>query len=199
VAPAPPSRQDVSPWACFFLAIVIVAVAAVLLRWQGRSWFSTTGVMSAWSGDAWGRENSQQLFDPYTFTHITHGVLIYALVWLLAGKLPLRMRLLLVITLEASWEVYENTDAVIERYRAATMALGYYGDSVFNSVGDTLACVVGFFLAAKLPVRATVWTAIGLELLLTLWIRDSLLLNIVMLIHPIEAVKTWQLEIAGQG
>lgn len=191
-----PSGRDIPPWACFFITITIIAIAAVELRWQGRSWFSTTGAISVWSGDAWGRENSQQLFDPYTFTHVSHGIVIYALVWLIARKLPPGVRLLLGVALEASWEAYENTDAVIERYRAATMALGYYGDSIFNSVGDILACVVGYIAAAKLPVRATVWMAIGLELFLTLWIRDSLLLNIVMLTYPIEAVKTWQLQIA---
>lgn len=190
--PTRPEQHTLPLWACAAAGIAIIAVAIVALRWMGRTPFSTSGLVQLWSADAWGPENSQQLFDPYTFTHITHGALIYGLLWSLAGGLPLRVRGLLAVALEASWEVYENTDAVIERYRAATIAVGYYGDSVFNSVGDILACLVGFALAARLPVRATVALVIGLELVLALWIRDSLVLNVIMLLYPIESLKTWQ-------
>jgi hypothetical protein len=163
---------------------------------MGRIPFSATGSVLLWSGDPWGPENSQQLFDPYTFTHITHGVLLYALAWMVAGQQPIRVRGVLVVALEAFWEVCENTPALIDRYREATMALGYYGDSVFNSVGDILASLVGFLLAARLPVPTTVWATIGLEILLLLWIRDGLALNILMLIHPLESVRIWQLELS---
>jgi hypothetical protein len=182
-------------WACVGAAAATIVGAASVLLWMGRVPVSTTGAVRLWSGDAWGPENSQQLFDPYSFTHVTHGVLIYGLLFLLARRVPLRSRGVLAVALEALWEVGENTNAVIDRYREVTMALGYYGDSVLNSVGDILACVIGFTLAARLSVRTTVCFVLGLEVVLALWIRDSLLLNVVMLIYPIEAVRTWQLEL----
>jgi hypothetical protein len=123
--------------------------------------------------------------------------LLYWLLQLIARRLPLRWRGVLAVAAESGWEVLENTDTVINRYRAATMALGYYGDTVLNSVGDISACAVGFLLASRLPTRVTVTMVILLELTLTLWIRDSLLLNVVMLIYPIAALKRWQLHAAG--
>lgn len=173
--------------------MAIIGVAALILLAMGRTPWYRSGSIKLWTGDAWGPENSQQFTDPYTFTHLTHGALLYLLLHLVARTRPLRARAVLAVALESAWEVLENTDMVINRYRAATMALGYYGDSVLNSVGDILACTVGFALAAGLPARVTVALLIGLEVALMVWIRDSLLLNIVMLIHPIEAVRTWQL------
>jgi len=117
----------------------------------------------------------------------------YWLLWLVARKLPLGLRGVLAVALESGWEVFENSDMVIQRYRAATISLGYYGDSVLNSVGDILTAALGFTLAARLPTRVTVIGCILLEILLVLWIRDSLSLNILMLIHPFAAIKNWQL------
>lgn len=191
-----PSRASPSPtwpWIHIGAAFAIVAAAAVILRSIGRTAFCTCGTISVWTADAWGPENSQQLFDPYTFTHVTHGVLLYALVRIVAGGLSLPTRGVLVVLIESAWEILENTERVIERYRAETMALGYYGDSIFNSVGDILACMVGVVLAARLPVRSTMTLVIGMEVVLTVWIRDSLALNVLMLLYPIEAVKRWQL------
>jgi Protein of unknown function (DUF2585) len=190
-------RQPLSLWACIALGVGIVAVAVLALVAMGRVPYYQFGPITLWYGDAWGAESSQQFTDPYTFTHITHGVLLYALLQLVAPHLPLRTRGVLAVAAESAWEVLENTDLVINRYRAATMALGYYGDSVLNSVGDILACAVGFGLASRLPTRAAVILVVVLELTLTVWIHDSLLLNVVMLVHPIEAVKTWQLRGAG--
>ena len=170
-----------------------MALAAAVLLAMGRTPWCKCGTIKLWTGDAWGPENSQQLTDPYSFTHITHGVLLYFFLRLVAGKLSLQARGVLAIAAESGWEVLENTDMVIRRYRAATMALGYFGDSVFNSMGDILACAVGFLLASRLPTRVTVIMTIALELALTIWIRDSLLLNVVMLVHPIAAVRRWQL------
>lgn len=180
-------------WMYVAAAASIVTVAAMILLAMGRTPWCRCASIKLWSGDVWGPENSQQFTDPYTFTHITHGVLLYVLLHLVASRLPLRARAVLAVALESGWEVLENTDMVINRYRAATMALGYYGDSVFNSVGDILACAAGFVLAARLPARVALVLVILLEVALTLWIRDSLLLNVVMLIHPIQAVRTWQL------
>jgi hypothetical protein len=185
-------RRAGSPWRYVAAAAAIMALAAAILLAMGRTPFCRCGSIRLWTPDAWGPENSQQLTDPYTFTHITHGILLYFIAWIVAPGLSLPARAVLVIAAESAWEVLENTDMVIDRYRAATMALGYYGDSVFNSMGDILACAGGFAIASRLPARATIALVIVLELALTMTIRDSLLLNIVMLVHPIDAVRTWQ-------
>ena len=171
----------------------IIALAAVLLLAMGRTPWGPSGSPGLWSGDPWGSENSQRLADPYTVTHLLHGAVLYWLLWLVARKLPLGRRGVLAVALESAWEVFENTDMVIQRYRAATISLGYYGDSVLNSVGDILAAALGFTLAARLPPRMTVVGCLLIEVILVLWIRDSLFLNILMLMHPIAAVKHWQL------
>lgn len=175
------------------LCAAIVACAAAILLAMGRHPFVQSGRIKLWTSDAWGPENSQQLLDPYSFTHVIHGVLLYALLRLLLPQLTVTTRALLALAAEASWEVFENTDMVINRYRAATLALGYYGDSVFNSVGDILMCAAGFALAARLPVRATVLMTIVFELVLLVWIRDNLTLNLLMLAYPIDAIKQWQI------
>jgi hypothetical protein len=174
------------------LSLAIVATAALVELWMGRVPSCRCGSIRPWIGDAWGPENSQHLADPYSFTHVTHGILLYALLWLVAPRAPLATRAVIMVALEAGWEVLENTSMVIERYRATTVSLGYYGDSVVNSIGDILFCVLGFQLAARLPTLATAALAVGMESFLLLWIRDSLLLNILMLLYPIEAVKRWQ-------
>ena len=174
------------------MTVAIICIAALILLAMGRTPWCRCDSIKLWTADAWGPENSQQFTDPYTFTHITHGVILYLLLWVAAREQPRGARAILAVALESAWEVLENTDMVINRYRAATMALGYYGDSVLNSMGDILACALGFTLAARLPKRVTVGMVVALELVLTVWIRDSLLLNIVMLVYPIEAVRTWQ-------
>jgi hypothetical protein len=141
-------------------------------------------------------QNSQQLADPYTFTHLIHGFAFYFLIWVIFGeKIPLGARLALAVGLECGWEILENTDFVINRYREATISLDYYGDSVLNSIGDILVCALGFMLAAKLPVWTTIALAVLLELVLIIWIKDSLLLNIIMLIYPLPAIKNWQMGV----
>ncbi|HVO27876.1 MAG TPA: DUF2585 family protein [Candidatus Margulisiibacteriota bacterium] len=190
-------RRHLPFWACIVLSTASPAVAAMILWAMGRAPYYQSGPITLWYGDAWGPQNSQQLTDPYTFTHVTHGILLYWLLHLVARRVPVRARGALAMCIESAWEVFENTAMVINRYRAATMALGYYGDSVLNSMGDILACAVGFLIAACLPTRATVILVLALEVTLALWIRDSLLLNVVMLIYPIAAVKTWQLRAAA--
>ena len=180
-------------WVYALAGGAIMAVAAIVLLAMGRTPWCTCGTIRLWSGDAWGAENSQQFTDPYSFTHITHGVLLYALLTCVARRRSAAARAMLAVAAESAWEVLENTNMVINRYRAATMALGYYGDSVINSMGDICACMVGVALAAWLPRRVTIALVVLLEVTLTAWIRDSLLLNIVMLVHPIEAVRAWQL------
>ena len=171
----------------------VIALAAVLLFAMGRTPWGPSGSPGLWSGDPWSSQTSQRLADPFTFTHIIHGAVYYWLLWLVARKLPLGLRGVLAVALESAWEVFENTDMIIQRYRVATISLGYYGDSVLNSVGDMLTAALGFTLAARLPPRVTVIGCLLIEVILALRIRDSLFLNILMLIYPIDAVKHWQL------
>lgn len=179
-----------APW---LLAAAVAAVAAAVLRWQGRLWLCSCGRFRLWLGDAWGPETSQQLFDPYSFTHVLHG---FALAGLLALALRRagwwRWRLALAVTAEALWEVFENTEFVINRYREATAALGYNGDTVVNSLGDIAACALGFLLARRLGPLRTLLVFVAVEAALLLWIRDSLLLNIILLVYPSEKLKAWQ-------
>jgi hypothetical protein len=172
---------------------LVVAAMAVALRAMGRVWWCQVGDWAPWSFDIWSPHNSQHLLDPYTFTHVLHGVVFYGLLRLVLGREWGWWRLVLALAAEAAWEVGENTPAVIEAYRESTISLDYYGDSILNSVADVAACAAGFLLAARLPAWATWAGFFGTELILALWIRDSLLLNVLMLTFPVEAVKQWQL------
>ncbi len=165
-----------------------------MLRFMGQPWWCARGDLTPWTFDIASAHNSQHLFDPYTLTHVLHGVLLYAAVRALAGgALGQRSRFTIALAAEAAWELFENTDFVVERYREATMSLDYYGDSVFNSLGDIAACAVGYGAAMTLPVWGSGVLLAATEVLLLLWIRDSLLLNVLMLVRPLEVVKNWQL------
>jgi hypothetical protein len=185
VGTARPAATDV------LIVGLIVAVAAALLLAMGRPAAYQHGLVRLWSSDVQSDQNSQQLADPYTLTHVTHGVLLF---WLALVRPPLAPggRVVLAMALECAWEVFENTDLVIQRYRAATLALGYYGDSVLNGVGDILAAAVGCLLAARLPLWLVVLGVVLLEAILAVWIRDNQTLNILMLLFPIEAIRRWQ-------
>ncbi len=171
---------------------LVLLLTAVQLRRQGRLWWCSCGHVLFWSSDAWGSETSQHLFDPYTFTHVLHGMIFYGLLTPIAKRFAFRWRFWLAITIEAIWEVIENTNTVIQRYRETTAALGYQGDSVINSLGDIIACAVGVWLARWLGLRRSVVAFVLIEAVLLITIRDSLLFNIIMLIYPIEALKAWQ-------
>ncbi len=177
---------------CGAVAAVTITVAAVILLIMGRTLWGTPGQPGLWSGDIWSKFNSQRLADPYTLTHITHGLGLYVLLWFVAGSLPVRVRGVLAIAMESCWEILENTNWVIQRYRETTISLDYYGDSAINSIGDILAAAFGFVLASWLPTRLTVVGFILLETVLMIWIRDGFLLNILMLIYPISEVQIWQ-------
>ena len=180
-------------WTDVAIAGAVVALSAGLLVAMGRPLTYRHGPVRFWSSDVQSDQNSQQLADPYTFTHVTHGVVLFWLVGLVGRSLPARTRAVLALALECAWEVLENTDAVIQRYRAATVSLGYYGDSVLNSMGDVSAAAIGCALAAWLPVWPLVAAIVILEGGLALWIRDNLTLNILMLLRPIEAIRRWQM------
>lgn len=183
---------EAPPWTDVAIAVLVVALSAALLLAMGRPPAYQHGPLRLWSADVQSDQNSQQLADPYTLTHVTHGVLLFAVVGRLWRSLPIRTRVVVALGLECAWEVFENTDAVIQRYRAATVSLGYYGDSVLNSLGDILAAALGCALAAWLPIRLLVAGIVLLEAILAVWIRDNLTLNILMLLHPIEAIRRWQ-------
>jgi hypothetical protein len=178
------------------IAFGIIAAAALVLLWMGRMPICKCGTIKLWHGAVQSAENSQHLTDWYTPSHVVHGILFYAGLWLVsrvAGwPLGVGQRLILATIIEASWEIVENTDYVIARYREATIALDYYGDSVINSISDMLAMLVGFVLAWRLPVAATIALALALELFVGYWIRDNLTLNVLMLLYPLDAIKAWQ-------
>ncbi len=171
----------------------ILAVTVILLRSQGRVWRHDCGRILVWVGDAWSSHTSQHLFDPYSFTHVLHGLAFCGLLALLVPRLNIFWRLCGAVALESVWEVFENSAFVINRYRTATVSLGYQGDSIVNSLGDITACALGFVIAWRLGWRRSAVVFLVTEAVLLLWIRDSLLLNVVMLLYPIEAIKIWQL------
>ncbi|HET7112892.1 MAG TPA: DUF2585 family protein [Pyrinomonadaceae bacterium] len=173
--------------------VLLVPLTALALWAEGRLFSCSCGEFQFWVGNTCSSRNSQQLFDPYSFTHILHGFLLFWLVALLFKNLSPPWQLTLAAILEALWEVLENTNFVIDRYRAQTAALGYTGDTVINSIGDLFCAIVGFLIARRLGWFRSLIAFLLLEVVLFFWIRDSLLLQILMLIYPVNALKYWQM------
>jgi hypothetical protein len=174
-------------------SLSLVALQALLLFLMGRVPYCTCGYVKLWEGDVASAGNSQHITDWYSFTHVLHGFGLYLLSWLVGRRWPVGPRLLLAALAETSWEVLENTNFVIDRYRAETISLQYYGDSIVNSVSDTTVAILGFLLARYLPVWLTIALAVAMEAGVGLAIRDNLFLNILMLIYPIPWIEAWQL------
>ncbi|MDT3375712.1 DUF2585 domain-containing protein [Labrys neptuniae] len=170
----------------------LIVLAALILYAMGRNPICTCGTVKLWVGDPNTADNSQHIADWYTLSHIIHGFLFCGLFWLVARDRPLGFRALLALVVEAGWEILENSPLIINRYREGTIALGYEGDSILNSVSDILFMLVGFLIASRLPVWVTVALAIFFELLALYAIRDNLTLNVIMLVYPIAGIKTWQ-------
>jgi hypothetical protein len=183
------TRSPIAPAA--IIVAVLASVAAAEL-WMGRVPMCTCGTIRLWTGAVNSAENSQQITDWYTFTHIAHGLIFYAALWLVARRVPMPLRLLLAVLVEGTWEIVENSPFIIDRYRAATISLDYYGDSVINSLSDIVAMMIGFWIARRLRPWVSVALLAAMEVMLAVTIRDNLTLNIIMLIHPIEAIKHWQ-------
>ena len=186
------ARGSARTWAVGVVLATTVATAAGLELRMGRPLTYRHGPMRLWVADIQSDQNSQQIADPYTFTHVVHGAVFYGLARAALGPSAVATRLVAAVAAESAWEALENTDMVIERYRAATVSLGYYGDSVLNSVADILACALGFLLTWRLPTRVTIVAVVVVEVLLAVWIRDNLTLNVLMLVHPVQAVRAWQ-------
>jgi hydrogenase/urease accessory protein HupE len=171
----------------------IMAVQALMLHLMGRVWICSCGTVRVWVGDIWSAELSQQLFDWYTPSHIVHGILFYGLLRLVLPRAPVLVRLLIAVGIEVSWEIAENSPWVIEAYRQQALAAGYTGDSILNSLSDTVAMMTGFALARLLPWKATVALVLVLEIGTAALVRDNLTLNILNFIHHFPAIEAWQM------
>jgi len=187
-----PSTTRWPPLAYALIGLGLIIAAAFTLYAMGQPQICRCGTVKLWQGDVMSAENSQQLVDWYSPSHLIHGLLFYGLLWLIARRRSRGLRALIALLIECGWEILENSPIIIDRYREATISLGYRGDSVINSVSDITFMLIGFALAARLPVAVSIILAIALELVVGYMIRDNLTLNIIMLIWPLEAVRTWQ-------
>lgn len=175
------------------VAVVLLLATVASLRMEGRIWWCACRTPTPFSTDVTSPHNSQHLLDAYSFSHLLHGIIFYWCLRLLAPRVSPAWMLVIALAIEAGWEVLENSPLVIARYRAATAAQGYSGDSIVNSAGDVLSCAAGFFLARRLGWLLSIALFVAVELVMLVLIRDNLTLNIIMLLYPMEWLKQWQM------
>ena len=172
---------------------LILLLVIVTLRAEGRMFLCACGHFALWTSDTCSSNTSQQLLDPYSFTHVLHGFLFFWLITLLFRRMSASWQVSLALLLEGAWEVFENTRFVIDKYRTETAALGYTGDTIVNSLGDLMCALAGFMIARKLGLLRSLIVFVLVEIVLVVWIHDSLLLQILMLVRPVGAIKLWQM------
>ncbi|MFK8114951.1 MAG: DUF2585 family protein [Rubripirellula sp.] len=177
----------------FFFLTITLSITVIVLRSLGRTFWCDCGGFSPWSWDIWSTHNSQHLLDPYFFSHVLHGVLFFAVLYVLRKWVSDNARWLIAIAIESGWEILENSPFIIDRYRAATISLDYYGDSIANSIFDIIACAIGYWITSQLRWYWSVAIFVVVELLLLATIRDCLILNVIMLVSPIDALRDWQM------
>jgi hypothetical protein len=184
-------KRDRGVIAAFF---AVLAIAGTTEWCMGRLPLGPDAKFGWWDGDIWSSENSQRFADPYSFSHIGHGLIFFAILWAVARKkLTVKQRFLIALLLEAAWEILENSPLIINRYRSTTISLGYTGDSILNSMSDIMMMCVGFLFANWARPWMSVALILVMEIGCALWVRDNLTLNVIMLIHPVEAIKHWQM------
>ncbi|CAN5831637.1 DUF2585 family protein [soil metagenome] len=174
------------------LSFAVLVLMAIQLYLQGRIWWCRFGDYAPYFNDAWSQHTSQHFFDPYTLTHVLHGIIFFWIASVIFSKLSQAWRFFIAVFVEAAWEVLENTNFIIDKYRENTASLDYFGDSIFNSVGDLLACAAGFWIALKLGWWRSLALFILTEIILIVWIHDSLIINIILLIYPLDSLREWQ-------
>lgn len=193
-----PKPEAAIPWLPGALIVLILLASAWILDSRGMLWWCKWD--SPWillSTDVWSKHNSQHLFDPYAWSHFQHGLIFFWFFYLLGRKrLSVWWLLVFAVALESGWELLENSPLIIDQYRENTASLEYYGDSILNSLGDVLACVIGFWVAAKLKFRYALACFVSIELIMIFTIHDSLLINILMLTYPLDVIKNWQMSAA---
>ena len=173
------------------LTVLLFVGFWLILRLLGRELVGDSGI-GVWTG-AWTHNTSQWMTDPYTFSHVLHGIFFYWLLAPLRRWLTVGARFLAASLIEACWEILENSPFIIDRYRTATASLDYYGDTILNSTFDLTAAMVGFWIAWKYSWKWVLLFVVAIELLSLFFVRDNLTLNILMLFCPSEIIKQWQL------
>lgn len=189
-----PWFQKISTKRCILISAIVLIAFAVILHFMGQIWICKCGYVKLWHGVTFSSENSQHVSDWYTFSHVIHGFVFYWIAWIIGKKRGWSLGLMLVLAIlaEVAWEIFENTDMVINRYREVTISLDYYGDSIINSFFDVLFMILGFLLAYRLPVWVTVSLTIAMEIFVGYHIRDNLTLNVIQLIYPTDFILKWQ-------